>query len=135
MLYTSLLPGFPTMKHQSVKKKKKKKPVSDEDLGVNFQHGAWGRSCGDAITRNGTRCLILCTGYADCTPRQPQNFSFEIEASFLRTKQFSRNTKNYFVLARGLCVYVLCIQKGENAFLQRADAPRKDNINTLCPIA
>lgn len=131
MLHTSLLPGFPTMKHRSVKKKK---PLSDEDLGVHFQHGAWGRSSGTAITRNGTRAAS-CTGYANCTPRQPQNFSFEIEASFLRTKQFSRNTENYFVLAQGLCVYVLCIQKGENAFLQRADAPFKDNINTLCPIA
>ena len=41
MLRFSLLPDLPTKKHQSVKKKKKN-PVSDEDSGVNFQHGAWG---------------------------------------------------------------------------------------------
>lgn len=102
MWHTSPLPGLPTMKHQSVKKKKG--PVCDEDLGVNFQPGAWGFSGGTPITCNGNPAASF---HAYCMETAPFHgytiLVLKLRPSFLEQSRFSERP-NYSVLAWGLCV-------------------------------
>lgn len=48
-------------------------------------------------------------------PRQPQNFSFEIEAVFFRTNQTTRKRQNYCV-GLGPGFVLVCIRRGELPF-------------------
>lgn len=119
-------PGLPTMKYQSVKKKKKKAPC-DEDLGVNFQHGAWGFSCGTPITCNGNPAASF---HAYCMETAPFH-GYTILVLKLRPLSQSKAVfQKHLTTQRGpgACVFVfMCMRKREreNAFLLSAGAPFK----------
>ena len=61
------------------------------------------------------RVLLLHFMHTVCAPRQPQNFSFEIEAVFFRTNQITRKRQNYCV-GLGPGFVLVCIWRGELPF-------------------
>ena len=75
-----------------------------------------------------SHCFNSGTLYGNHISRLLQNFSFEIEANCLRTKQISRITKNYSVLAGDLCVCAYVYPKGEHASLLCAAALSKTTL-------
>lgn len=111
MLYTSLLPGFPTMKHQSVKKKKKS-PFLMRTWGLIFSMVPGDVAVGMPLPVMGLAASFCARDMQTAPLDSHKILVLKLRPVFSEQSSFPETPKTTLYWP-GACVFMFCVSKRE----------------------